>query len=968
MGRVLRFVLSGLAIIAIGTVLVSVFRLDLAERILLRQLADHGYPEARLEVSALSPWRATLRAVELTPERGPSAQRIELRYPVTALIRRDPGDMEAEIRRPRIRLQTDAATTTTRAEEPPGDDGRLARLLPLARLARIEISDGVIDFASEQAGPWSLDFDASVRGGPDGLETAVLDGRAQGGDPDLVLSVSARHEGDEIRARVGLMPADSGLESRFDLRLEPPWDDPRAHASHESVIDAGAGPAPRWWALPWPTAGTLRLSGEYTGGLGMNTIPRDLGGLIDGVIDGGWSGSWQVSGEDLGIDDRIGGVSIEAAGALGIDNGDIAVATDPTGAIRVDHLDPAEAERLPLPAELGRALFASPLQIEWPGTTVLRLRNDGGARASFHPELTVVRPDTDTQLRLAASTEWRARADLAVRTLDIELADLISEHADIEHLRINGDFTDSNAGTDGGTIELAARLSRLTLAPVAARDVEARMQLGLTADDEGSVRLRLGDDGHVAADGVTWPPALASASRLRARILGGEIVQGSEPRWFIELDVEPASWRADATAEGPIRIETGRHRLHLSGPSPLYPLARATLENLDARIDEPSLRAEGVDVDLRPGRIEGWLRFVVAGLHVEDGPLPLTPIRLHGRVDDWSDEGQRITGRGWMAGERAELELSGRLPAGGGDATLRIDWPDLAFAPGGLQPADLAPGLDVLKAVDGRVGAHVDLASNAVGLDGRAWVTSDALAFDLGPARVGGLDGTVALAGIQPWRSDGDQRLDAEHVALGTGVGVTRPRIRFAIAPRPGRGSVIEIHEAAGEAGGGRLYMPGWTFDPAAATHSFDIEAESVNLAAIVDGLAIPGLVATGNVTGRIPVTLVEDRVILRDLRFHGADGHIAFRTDDIEPGAPEAIRAFANLDYERLDVSLDQDLDRRDRIDIAARGRNPDVGGGATETYSLRLEGDLEPFITAILAGEPISRADLDRHLEAAP
>ena len=962
MGSILRIGLIGLVIVTLVGTLAWLFRMEAADWLLTRELARHGYPEARLDVTALALQGATLRDVELTPERGPAADRIDISYSPRALLRRDLASMEVEVRGPRLDLADDPEAMPAADEPVTADGGPLDRLAPIARFNRVAIINGRVAGIPTPAGPWQLDFDGTLHGGAQGLRRAELNGVATATRHAIEVDVTARHEADTLHASLAHSATGGSLETQTDLRINPPWDNAYAEIFHSTRIDGDRGPAPDWWPLPWPTTGALEFTSGQSGRIGTPTVPRSAGELLERLAAGEWNGQWSVDGEDLGLADRIEGVRVEAGGDVHIDANRMEIRTDGRGGASIETITPALTERLPLPGEIARALAFAPAELRWPAAPVLALADDGGLMAHLSPDVTVSHADAATRARVAGTGEWRPDQGVRVRDFHGEIENLDSDPLRIARLVVDGELTG-----DTGKVRVDADLPHVHLEPLAAENVATRLEFDVVREADAPLRLRIADPGRISADALAWEPVLHSASRLDARVTGGSLQPGHEPKWDLELAVEPAEWSADLFDDAPLRIRTAAHGALLSGPSPLFPLARATLEGIDAELEEPAMAANGVDLDLRPGRIEGWLRFAIASLRIDEGPLPLAPMRVRGQVDDWSDEGQRLHGQGSMADDRARMTFIGRLPRDDRIPRLLIDWDELAFAAGGLQPADLSPVVPAgLREVSGRVNANVALRLAGDGLDGEARVRSDDLDFRVGPARVHGLRGNIALAGIRPWRTDGDQRLDAE--ALELGLRLQQPRMRFAIEPRPGRGGVIELREAAADYAGDRIFMPGWTLDPDSPTHDFEFEVGPIDLATLVADLAIPDLEAEGLVSGRIPVALIDDRIIIRNANLGGPDGRIAFRAGAIDESEPEAVRAFTNLTYERFDIALNQYLEGDDAIDIAARGRNPDVRNGERHTYSLRLHGNVDALIQSILRGERLSATELDRQLEAIP
>ncbi len=963
MARMLRFAIIVAVLLAVAAALAWTFRLPLAERALERELAARGYPEASLEVTALSLHQATLERVELEPDTGPSARQIDLLYPLFEVLQGDIHGVEARI--DGLRAHLDRIPLDREAEEvvpdDPTHDGLVATLVGLAR---IEISDGLVRLPSPPGQDWRLEFNGFISGSADGLQSAEINGQIDDREQDLAVTLAVRHTGEKIRGSLGLLPMGSGLEGQMDLRLDPPWDDAHAQVYYRVRLDGTVGPAPDWWPLPWPTAGEVELRGELEGMAGEPTVPSSLGGLIDRLIAGDWSGPWRVVGDDLSVNDQVTGVDIAARGGFTIADHSLVLTTDGSGEIDIATINPQQARRLPLPDDLARLLLASPVRMEWPARPVARLQSGPPVRIAAHPEFDITYRDEPTRLRLSADGFWERDSGLVPRAFQLGLTDAVTDAVEIAQLEVSGDLP-----ADGGRITFAGELPHLHLKPLTAEAVTFAAGFDLVTTED-ALRLEAGDDGRFTADVVAWGERLVSTAPLRASLQSGAIDPGASPEWSFDFDAEAGAWQGRIGAEDTIDLTSSAHRLRLSGPSPLFPLARARLDGLDLRADEPALVAQGVDLDLRPGRIQRWAQFTAERVLVDADPLPLSPIRLSGQIDDWADEGHRLHGSGTMADGAADLEFSSHLAgADGAPPEFELDWPALVFEPNGLQPSDLLPRLRGPDNVTGEVSASADLVLAGDGLDGRGQARSAGVDLDLGRARIEGLRGTIDLAGFRPWRSDGTQRLDADHLELG--LGIDDPRARFTIDPRPGRGGVVEIAEAAGDFGGDRLYMPSWTFDPAATTHSFAIEAGPIALDALVDDLAIADLDASGRIAGRLPVNLIEDRIVIRDAQLRGQDGRVAFRGgagEWADTTTDTTAHAFTDLDYDHLFIAIDQDLERNDELRIQARGRNPAVADGETADHGVRLTGDLAPLIDAILAGETIRTEDLQRHLQAVP
>lgn len=947
------------------------FRDSLAERALHAVLAEHGYSDARLEVTALSFHRIRIEDFALQDDsNGATAARIDVLYPLFDVLRGDWHQVEIKIQEPAAEVAHERLTRIlgeTDTDNPANGTGR-GLLGLLSGLARVDLQDGRVELGFLPQRPLLLEFSGTLEGGADGLRQAAFEGQVDDREHDLGLTFEAQYADRQIDAQVNVIPLDNGLGGRLEFTVDPHSATPTATANLHGWLDAGEGSAPTWWRLPWPDDGRLEWDIQGSGELATLAPPTSVASAVDRFVSGGWEGQWRAQAEGVhhGL---VGGPGrLSADGSLAVEAGGIAVTASGDGAAKLEAMNSRLGLQLPVPSGIGRALTAGPLHASWSSGNIARITAQPGLTVSLTPQIAFTWPERSASLTISGVGEWQRQQGLDRLYLNAELADMASDLVAIRRLAVVGDWL-----ADEPKLQVAAELDRVTLDPISstleglqARGVSLDAALTPTGPDEVP-GLEVVAGGRLGVAELAWADQIVSADGVTGTFRGGHIEAGDDPQWMLDLALDPAAWRLSRPRGDPARITTSAHRARLEGPNPLSPIARATHQDMAVDLESPAVNAAGVDVDIRPGRIEEWLGFRVERLTLAGGPVRLAPMRLRGQIDDWSsDQGHRLHGEGQVNGTDIDVTFEGIFPQGSERPRLRVSWPDLTFSPDGVQPEDVVPALSPLQRVAGEVDARLEV-WNLMDPEGQSWVSTDDLDFSVSDARIEGLDGRVAMASLRPWRSDGLQRLRANRLDMG--LTVTEPNLRFAITARPGRGSVVEIEQGRGRFAGGQLSMPAWTWDPQAPGHDFDLEASNLDLDRVIDQLGFPGLGARGTISGRLPITLIDQRILLNDGRLRSRGGRINYdagaSTTAIEDPAG-TLAPFDGFAYDSLRLDLDQELDRPGRIDIMAQRTSGSGDDEETITHTARLQGELEPIIEVILAGDPLTPERLGRHLEA--
>jgi hypothetical protein len=411
-------------------------------------------------------------------------------------------------------------------------------------------------------------------------------------------------------------------------------------------------------------------------------------------------------------------------------------------------------------------------------------------------------------------------------------------------------------------------------------------------------------------------------------------------------------------APGPLRIQGS-----WSSGAPYRGTFR--LESSTVTLPAENLVAEGIEANLTLGATpEGLAAEVNLGALIHRAEAPVfTPLK--GSVTLGGD-GKALTFEGQI-GDRtgaARIAITGRhdLAVGRGAATLALA--PLAFTPGGLQPAVLAPSLAEYRSVSGSLSAQAELAWSAEGLTGGAEVAVENLSFDSDAAEVRDLDLALTLSSLTPPASAPGQQLTIGHVD--PGIALDEVALRFQI--RPGDPPRLGIEYGQVRVSGGRVLLRDVLFDPAAPRLDLPLDIEGLELAELFRIIDIDGLSGSGRLSGRIPIAIVTEgkgqTVTIANGRLAAeAPGTLRFKSEravQALAGAGESadlmLRALRDFRYDELSLTIDKPATAAARLTLVLLGHNPDVLDGYPFRFNINLEGDTDRLVAALVRAYTLS------------
>ena len=522
-----------------------------------------------------------------------------------------------------------------------------------------------------------------------------------------------------------------------------------------------------------------------------------------------------------------------------------------------------------------------------------------------------------------------------------------------------------------GSLAVNATLERFRLGDREARGVSANLPLTVARDakgfslalsEPGSIRIRqLGDDlplrlkepVRLTIDRATLAPEEGTA-RYRYR-LGSRTAS-------VEARVEPAAGDA-------LDVALGRTALTFGGT---FDPVEGHAAEIAAEISDTAIPAYGfnikgltantrLDRDLRP--VES--RFAAQPVTLDAKPARLAPLTIEGKL--------RRRGGGYDIDAAARL-IDGDLKVaevdlryndvGTADAKLRVD--TVQFAPGSLQPADIAPALAILTDVAGNVSAEAAISwpRNATAESGTLGLRN--LSFGIEGVRFQNLSLDLALTSLLPLSSAKNQQLTIGRIDAGAPVEDIDLRFNLDQEPQPH----LEITGGGFDLGGADWQVESTTLDPGAARNSIALATNNLDLATFFRLIEIEGLSGSGLLAGRIPVVFEDKSIIIEDgvLDAQGP-GVLSIRSQALASALAGggktvelAIKALEDFRYESLSVKLNKTAGNEAQVLLSILGSNPAVLDGQPFQFNINLESNLTSVLEALRQGYSLSDEALRR------
>jgi hypothetical protein len=464
--------------------------------------------------------------------------------------------------------------------------------------------------------------------------------------------------------------------------------------------------------------------------------------------------------------------------------------------------------------------------------------------------------------------------------------------------------------------------------------------------------LALGALALAAALALSLPRALEAAAQWGARgtPLAPLALRVARVGWG---EIELRDVRAGDETRASLAIERARLLWSPAGLGALR-LDRAELDGVTLRADPASLA--GAE---RAGAPAGLEALPLAAARVASGRIELAglpPVSFDGELES---EDRRIRFRATAraaARDALRVEVAGEhdLAAGSGEARVAIE--PLRFAQGGLQPADLWPPAAAASRVVGDVEVSGLARWSPGALDTPFDVAVRGLGFAVGEIAVEGLDAKLHLERLWPPVTAAHQRVSVARVEAGAPL--ERGVLVFGL-DAAGR---LAIDELGFELLGGSVRTRG-ALSPRDRTHRLSWRVD-LDLARLLEALAIEGLAGEGRVAGEVPVEVRGQVAQIREgrlaatgpgwIRYRPAAGHSPLPQVQ---GVDLLESVLKNFRFETLEATVNGDMDDV-ALALRLRGANPDVYGGHPIEFNLNLEYPPRAFLRSLTLFSEVSQS----------
>jgi len=284
------------------------------------------------------------------------------------------------------------------------------------------------------------------------------------------------------------------------------------------------------------------------------------------------------------------------------------------------------------------------------------------------------------------------------------------------------------------------------------------------------------------------------------------------------------------------------------------------------------------------------------------------------------------------------------------DAVVNVG--PLLFGKTGLQPQKIIPALKgVITNVVGSVAGEGRIAWRDGKLRGSATVQLNEVGLSTVAARIDNVSGTVEFAGLVPPMTAPEQTVTVG--SIDAGFQLNNGTVGFAI----NENGSVQIERAVWPFAGGSIFLSSGLIEPGAATQELVLDVEDVDLASLIGLLNLNGVSGTGQVSGRVPVTIRDGNPIITGGQLStsgpGQLAYIGEGTGAIQEGQSALLfQALENFQYTGLTLSLDGNAQDRLTVKLNLAGANPELYDGYPFVININTEASFAELLRSATLG----------------
>ena len=374
----------------------------------------------------------------------------------------------------------------------------------------------------------------------------------------------------------------------------------------------------------------------------------------------------------------------------------------------------------------------------------------------------------------------------------------------------------------------------------------------------------------------------------------------------------------------------------------------------DIDLSLPTLGADLASAELTiTGNSDASLALDLGGglLSLRGRPQPLVPLWVTGRVD-YGPAGA-LSGTVSGVGAGGSLQIGGTVRGTLASGSFGFRAGPVTLSADGVQMEDLVPA-----AAAGPLVA----AQGQIAVQGRyGWGGGSA---DFAEIQIADLD--IATPDVTAIGVNGTLRVsDFDPLTVPLGQTLTADLVDVVIALRNGRmafglrdDDVMSVEDVRFEWAGGVLRAEPFEAGLDDREWVLALAADDVSLGQVLGLLGVDDLEAEGQLTGRVPLRLVDDTIAIQGgLLAATAPGVIRYRPaqpplPEDEEGVALLLEALENFHYDGLSLSLDGQSGGDLTAVLRVRGSNPDVLDGYPIALTVNVTGALDRLIEQGLVG----------------
>ncbi len=478
-------------------------------------------------------------------------------------------------------------------------------------------------------------------------------------------------------------------------------------------------------------------------------------------------------------------------------------------------------------------------------------------------------------------------------------------------------------------LEGSAEINHLSVGRLDVYDAPITASVGINADQQ-SKTITISQTGEDCI-GVSSARLAIKQQDAAANVVDGKLCAEEKPIATVDWSGPPKF-----ALEGELTAAQARYRLgqtRFAGRPPRIDLAAVYLP-VDKTTEVSGSFSGGVvslnetlvfsnaagayELSLTPEKLHGETRMARARIASTNRESPLIAPVIGNGVAELDDRNVTFsiglaTPDGYLLGE-GKGEHNVETASG----KMRFDFHDLAFAPDGLQPENLAP---VLRGIIGTTtGAATGFsnftwAPDPVGFGSSADLEFDNVTFQ-GPGitvtQTVGVSGAIRFSDLWPVTTDGLQTITVERIELGS-LPLENGTIRFGIS----EGDTLNVEKAEFPWFGGQLGVYGASTSTRGGNAAARLEADNIDLAQILEFVDVDGLSGEGILSGVLPLVVEDSKARIENGELRSiSPGAVRYKgqASDVAAGAGEqaeiAFGLLRNLEFDSLLVNIDGPLD----------------------------------------------------------